>query len=490
MSSRFKVGTALATVGAAGIALGLGLSAELGLGGRAAAQSAGPVPPTTVTLPATPPTGPGVSFVRLAKEVGPAVVNINVKIGRATRGGGDGFNPFNPFNPFGGGPQGEGQGTGFLISPDGYILTNEHVVGEASSINVALSDGRELPGKVVGADARTDIALVKIEDKKAFPHVRLGDSDKVEIGEWVVAIGNPFGLDHSVTAGIVSAKGRRSIRPSGRRGLYDFIQTDASINPGNSGGPLINVNGEVIGINAAVNMAGQGIGFAIPINMAKTLLPQLKEHGKVSRSYLGVQLQDLSRDLAKSMGLSDTNGAIVARVVRGSPADKAGLKPGDVITSFDGKPVKSTDDVVWLASTTGAGKTVTVGVAGSGGDKRSVKITLAPMPEEEVASRGPLPPEGKGTQAAALGVAVTEVTPEIARELGLDQPQGVVVTSVDRRAAAAGALRRGDVIVSVNDRPVSTEKDFVAATSGTRDGATLRMLIVRDGVPMWLAFTV
>jgi serine protease Do len=487
MAHRFKIGTAFATIGAAGVALGLGLSAELGLGSHARAQSAGPVPPTTVNLPATPPTGPGVSFVRLAKEVGPAVVNINVKIGRSSRGSVDGFFPF---NPFGGGPQGEGQGTGFIISADGYVLTNEHVVGEASQINVALSDGRELPGKVVGADSRTDIALVKIDDKKPFPHVRLGDSDKVEIGEWVVAIGNPFGLDHSVTAGIVSAKGRRSIRPSGRRGLYDFIQTDASINPGNSGGPLINVNGEVIGINAAVNMAGQGIGFAIPINMAKTLLPQLKEHGKVARSYLGVKLQDLSRDLSKSMGLSDTNGAIIAEVVDGSPADKAGLKAGDVIRSFDGKPVKSTDDVVWLASTAGAGKTVTLNVAGANGQARNVKITLAPMPEDNrVASRDRLPAEGKGTAAAALGVEVTQVTPEIARELGLERATGVVVTTVDRRAAAAGALRRGDVVLSVNDRPVSTEKEFVDATGGTRAGQMVRMLVVREGMPMWLAFS-
>jgi S1-C subfamily serine protease len=188
---------------------------------------------------------------------------------------------------------------------------------------------------VIGTDSRTDIGLIKIEDKKPLPYVRLGDSDRVEVGEWVVAIGNPFGLDHTVTAGIVSAKGRRSIQPSGRRGLYDFIQTDASINPGNSGGPLINVQGEVIGINAAVNTAGQGIGFAIPVNMAKTLLPQLKEKGKVERSYLGVQLQDVTRDMARSMRLPDTNGAIVARVVAGSPAARAGLRPGDVVVSFE-----------------------------------------------------------------------------------------------------------------------------------------------------------
>jgi serine protease Do len=472
----------ISLVAAAGVALGLGLSAELGLGQRASAQ----VPPAQV-VPATPPSGPGVSFVRLAKEVGPAVVNIGVKIERARRGGLDELNPFNPFG--GGQPFGEGQGTGFIISPDGYILTNEHVVGEASQITVSLSDGRELPGKVIGSDARTDIALIKIDDRKPFAYVRLGDSDKVEIGEWVVAIGNPFGLDHTVTAGIVSAKGRRNIRPSGRRGLYDFIQTDASINPGNSGGPLLNVMGEVIGINAAVNMQGQGIGFAIPVNMAKTLLPMLKEHGKVSRSYLGVQLQDVNRELARSMALPDTNGTIVTRVVEGSPADRAGLKPGDVVLSFDGKPIKSTDDLVWLASTAGTGKTVTLGVSGTGG-KRNVKVTLAAMPEEEPrVARGRLP-EGSGKPVAThLGVELTRVTPEIARELELDRPAGLVVTEVDRGASAGNALRPGDVILSVNDRKMTDERDFAAATAGVKSGDTVRMLIVRQGVPMWLAFT-
>ena len=484
-SSIRRTALGASVIAAAGVALGLGISTGFDLPGRAAAQS-GPVPAQVV--PAQPPTGPNVSFVRLAKEVGPAVVNINVKIARTGRSGGTfGFNPFSPFD---GGMPAEGQGTGFIISADGYILTNDHVVGEASQITVALADGRELPGKVIGTDSRTDIGLIKIEDKKPLPYVRLGDSDRVEVGEWVVAIGNPFGLDHTVTAGIVSAKGRRSIQPSGRRGLYDFIQTDASINPGNSGGPLINVQGEVIGINAAVNTAGQGIGFAIPVNMAKTLLPQLKEKGKVERSYLGVQLQDVTRDMARSMRLPDTNGAIVARVVAGSPAARAGLRPGDVVVSFEGKPIKSTDDLVWLASTTGTGKTVTLGVTGQGGDKRNVKVTLEPMPEEgRVASRGSLPEEGKGATAAKLGVAVIPVTEEIARERGLDAPAGVVVTGVDRNAATAGILQRGDVILSVNDREVSNEREFLAATSNAQAGDSLRMLVFREGTPMWLAFT-
>jgi serine protease Do len=482
--SRARLGLVFTLVGIIGIALGFVLSAHIGLPGAAHAAPQQQVPAPQVA-PAVPPTGAGVSFVRLAKEVGPAVVSINVKITRQS-------SDFGGFDPFGGdGPQiGEGQGSGFIISPDGYVLTNDHVVGEASEIKVALSDGRELPGKVVGTDSRTDIALVKIEDKKPFAYVRLGDSDKVEIGEWVVAIGNPFGLDHTVTAGIVSAKGRRNIRPSGRRGLYDFIQTDASINPGNSGGPLINVTGEVIGINSAVNAAGQGIGFAIPINMAKTLVPMLKDHGKVDRSYLGIGLQDLTRELAKSYGMPDANGAIVNKIVPGSPADKAGFKPGDVITQFDGKPIKNADELVWLASTAGAGKSVNVTVTGRGGP-RTLRVTMGTMPEERQLTSGRRRlPSGSATPAAGkLGIEVTPVTPEIAQELGLEKVAGVAVTDVDRRGAAAGALQRGDVIVSVNDMAVNDDQAFGKALADASAGQTLRMMVVREGAPMWLAFT-
>jgi serine protease Do len=485
---RVRLGLLLGLVGLVGVVLGLVLSARLSLFGSAHAAPP-PVPPQQVT-PATPPTGSGVSFVRLAKEVGPAVVSINVKITRQSSESSGGF-PYDPFGQFGGPEIGEGQGSGFIIAPEGYVLTNDHVVGEASDIKVALADGRELPGKVVGSDSRTDIALVKIDSKQPLPYVRLGDSDKAEIGEWVIAIGNPFGLDHTVTAGIISAKGRHNIRPSGRRGLYDFIQTDASINPGNSGGPLINVNGEVIGINAAVNAAGQGISFAIPINMAKALVPQFKEHGKVERSYMGVGIQDLSRELAKSYGLSTPDGAIVNKVSPGSPAEKAGLKEGDVITQFNGKPVHSANDLAWLASTAGAGKSADVVVAGKGGT-RTVKVTLAAAPDEESASgeRGRLPKAGGGgKEVARLGLEVTKVTPDIAQELDLDKARGVAITRVDRKGVAAGVLQRGDVIVTVNDQPVNDDDSFNKAVGATSRGDTLRLLVVRQGQPMFLAFT-
>jgi serine protease Do len=459
------------TLLALGALSGILLSARFHLLGDASAA------PPPAAAGAAVPAGTPPSFVQLAKQAGPAVVNINVKIARPT-------SAFD-VDPFGGGMQyGEGLGTGFFISADGYILTNDHVVGQATAISVALADGREFAGRVVGTDPRTDIALIKVDDKKPFPYVKLGDSDKAEIGEWVVAIGNPFGLDHTVTAGIISAKGRRNVRPSGRRGLFDFIQTDASINPGNSGGPLLNLQGEVIGINAAVNAQGQGIGFAIPVNMAKTLLPMLRDHGKVQRSYLGVGVQDMTRELAKSLKLPEATGAVITKILPESPAAKAGLKVGDVVVSFEGKPVKDAEDLTWLTSTTPNGKTVSLGLSG----QRSVRVTLAEMPEESRLARGKRV-AGGGAAAASLGLDVDKVTPDIAPQLGLDQAQGVVVMSVAASSPAAGALVRGDVILSVNDRDVNDEETFAKLTARAGSGDSLRMLVIRQGVPMWLAFT-
>ena len=228
-------------------------------------------------------------------------------------------------------------------------------------------------GQVIGSDPQTDLALVKIDDSKALPTARLGDSDQLDIGEWVVAIGNPFGLEQTVTAGIVSAKGRRDVNPGGRRGYFDFIQTDASINPGNSGGPLINSGGEVVGINSAVNAQGQGIGFAIPINMAKTIMPLLKQYHRVPRSWIGVAIRPASP--------ADDGGALVAEVVPGSPADAAGVKAGEVIVEFDGKAIKRSTDLSWLVSIAGAGRTVPATVADQGGSRRTVNMTLAEKPE-------------------------------------------------------------------------------------------------------------
>jgi Do/DeqQ family serine protease len=389
---RTRLGLAFAAVALGGIVLGFAVSARLDFGGRVAlpnqgepgrrssnAQSAGlaptpladpdakpgppspTAPPPIAPLPAAPlapAQGPQAgSFSTLVKQVGPAVVHINVRKRMA-----------------------QGLGTGFIINSDGTVLTNEHVVGGADDIVVKMTDGRQLPAKLVGLDPKTDLAVIKIESPEPLPAVSLGDSDALEVGDWVIAIGSPLGLDHTVTAGIVSAKERRDINPGGRVSQYeDFIQTDASINPGNSGGPLINVRGEVIGINSAVSMQGQGIGFAIPINMAKTLLPQLQQSGRVERSWLGVSIGPVNDQIAKAYGLGTTSGAFVADVVPGGPADKAGLSRGEVILTFDGKDVSKSNELPWIASTAGVGKTVQVVVAGPSG-KRGVAVTLERLP--------------------------------------------------------------------------------------------------------------
>ena len=378
---RTKLGLAFGVVALAGVAMGFAVSARLNLSGspqalprppanRSAALTppdtpittappAVPVPSTALPPPApgTPAGTPGTSFAGLVKSAGPAVVHIQVIKQRA-----------------------QGLGTGFIVSNDGYILTNEHVVGEADQIAVRLSDQREFQAEVVGVDVKTDIALIKIKADGPLPAVPLGDSDALEVGDWVVAIGSPLGLDHTVTAGIVSAKERRRISPGGRASPYDdFIQTDASINPGNSGGPLLNTAGEVVGINSAVSTQGQGIGFAIPINMAKIILPQLKSTGQVERSWLGVSIAPVVPQAQSALGLTDGKGALVADVVPGGPADKAGLSRGEVILAFDGKLIDRSEDLPWLASTAGVGKRVNVLVASQSG-QRTVQVTLERLP--------------------------------------------------------------------------------------------------------------
>jgi serine protease Do len=478
--SRTRIGLAFAAFALGGVLLGVALSAHLRLSPEARAdqppaapQVTAPAPTPTVaaSAPAPKPTplpaaAGDVSFVNLVKSAGPAVVFIQVETGGGRR------------------RAGQGQGTGFLIDADGTILTNDHVVGQATRIRVGLADGREFEAKRIGTDPRTDIAVIKIEDAKPFPKVVLGDSDTVEVGEWVVAIGNPFGLDHTVTAGIISAKGRRDIRPGGRRdGYYDFIQTDASINPGNSGGPLLNTRGEVIGINTAINPYGQGLGFAIPINMAKTLLPLLTTHGRAPRSWLGVSIQDVTQELAQSLGLTETSGALIAQVVADSPAESAGLAPGDVVVSFEGKKVARSDDLRWLASTAGIGKTVRLGVLGQKGKARDVTVTLGEMPDEaRLAARG------GAARSSRLGLEVASVDDALARRLGLDEATGAVITDVSPDSPVAGVLAEGDVVVRVGAEDVRDAGDFVKLSEGLRKNAPVRLLIIRRGAPMWLAF--
>jgi serine protease Do len=420
------------------------------------------------------------SFIKLARTLGPAIVNI---VAIQTGDIGDERPGSGGEKPHG---NGRGQGTGFIIQKSGYILTNAHVIEGADDIRVRLSDERELSARLIGRDERTDIALLKVEAGADLPVTPLGNSDDVQIGEWVMAVGNPFGLDHTVTAGIISAKGRRDVRPGGSQtGYYDFIQTDASINPGNSGGPLINTRGEVIGINTAMNAQAQGIGFAIPINMAKVIAPMLRSFGKAPRSWMGVYPQSVTINLMKAFGLRERRGALVSDVVTDSPAARAGLATGDVILEFDGHSIKRADDLMWLVATTVSGKHVPMTVIHKGVTSKK-EVTLQAAPEEPSA---PSPPKMPPGHKSPLGMTVSEISPGIARELGNPQLRGVVVMSVEPDSPAVeSGLERGDIIVRVGDITVASLDDYAKAVRAIAHGDMLRLLVRREGKNTWFAF--
>jgi serine protease Do len=345
----------------------------------------------------------------------------------------------------------KGLGSGVIITKDGYILTNNHVVEDADEIQVKLSDKEKYTGKVVGRDANTDLALVKIEPPRDLPAAVLGDSDRLRVGDWVIAIGSPFGLEHTVTTGIVSAKGR----VIGSGPYDDFIQTDASINPGNSGGPLFNLRGEVVGINTAIVSSGQGIGFAIPVNMAKEELPQLREKGKVTRGWLGVQIQAWEPGLAQKFGLKEERGALVGRVMEGEPAEKAGIQKGDVILEVEGHAVKDTRDLLNTIARLQPGQTAKVLVFRDGKEK-TLTVNLGERPADaEVAGQ---PPPSKEDR---LGLTVQDIPAEMAEQLGLEKPEGVLVSSVKPGSPAAKAgLQRGDLIHEMEHQPVRNAQDY------------------------------
>ena len=431
-------------------------------------------------------------FVALAKRMKPVVVNISTTQVSESRGQQEFGSPFgddDPFNDFWrrffggpmprGGPQRQRSlGSGFIIDADGSILTNNHVVENAQKIVVKLSDDQEYEAKVVGRDAKTDIAIIKINAKAALTAASLGDSDHLDVGEWVVAIGNPFGLDSTVTSGIVSAKGRHI-----GQGPYDnFIQTDASINPGNSGGPLINLRGEVIGINTAIfsrTGGNMGIGFAIPINLAKELLPQLRGKGKVTRGYLGVLIQKVTPEIAESLGMDRGYGALVANVSKDGPADKAGVKVGDVIVEFDGKEVKDSGDLPIIVARTAVDKKIRMKVLR---DKKELTLNVAvgELKDEEVVASVP--------EKGELGMTVQKLTPQLAENLGLDKTDGVVVTAVEPGSAADEAgVRRGDVIVEVDRKPVRGVEEYRNAIAGSRKGRGVLFLVRRGESTLFLA---
>ena len=422
------------------------------------------------------------SFADLAKKVGPAVVNIstehNVKSSefqfRGPMGKNDQFEDF--FKKFFGDQvpreyKQRGLGSGFIISKDGLVITNNHVVDKADVIKVKLSNGEDHDAEVVGRDPKTDIALIKIKGGGPFPFLPLGDSDKIQVGDWVLAVGNPFGLESTVTAGIISAK-QRNI---GAGPYDDFLQTDAPINPGNSGGPLVDLEGEVIGINTAIVASGQGIGFAIPSNMASNIIAQLRDSGKVVRGWLGVMIQRITPELEKSFNLKDDQGALVADVPEDSPAAKAGVKRGDVIVEFNGKAIKEWSDLPGMVANTKVGETVPVKVLRDGKEK-VVEVKIGELKEEMAAATGE-----ERQEEAKLGMTVEEITPDVASRLGIEKEEGVIVTRVEENSPAAEAgLRPGDIIKEIQREPVKDMASYNNLISKLEKGNAL-ILIKRGG---------
>jgi serine protease Do len=425
-------------------------------------------------------------FVELAKKNKPTVVNISTtkvitpKAQPGTPFGGGGKTPFDDFfehffNQAPARPQtARSLGSGFIISDDGYILTNYHVIAGADEIKVKLSDSREFKAVLKGGDEKLDLALLKIDAKDHLPVALLGDSDALEVGEWVMAIGNPFGLGQTVTAGIVSAKGR----VVGSGPYDDFIQTDASINPGNSGGPLFNANGEVIGINTAIVAGAQGIGFAIPVNMAKEILPQLKEKGKVTRGWFGVVVQPITPELAQSFGLSERKGVLVSQVIKDSPADKAGLKSGDIIIEFAGKPIHEMQELPRMAANMPVGKKAVVRIIRNGRiEEKTVLI-------EQMKEGG----EESTVVQSKLGFIATELTVDLAGKLGIKETKGVIVVEVKPGSPAEEAgMAPGDIIAQIDDTPIATMADFKKTAESRKTGSILRFLLRRGDSSLYVA---
>jgi serine protease Do len=473
----------------------LGLAFEVGVMDR---QSSGArdTPFWSETPPARVPLVQVPNFADMAEHLKPSVVNMSttqvVKGQRRTMPRLPFPSPFGERDPFeefferffgGDNPQrefrGRSLGSGFIINREGYIVTNNHVVENASDIKVSLSDKEEYTAKVIGRDPKTDVALIKIDAKKDLPAVALGDSSKLRVGESVMAIGNPFGFGHTVTTGIVSAKGRII----GAGPYDDFIQTDASINPGNSGGPLFNMNGEVVGINTAIIASGQGIGFAIPINVAKELLVQLRDKGRVVRGWLGVQVQGITPELAKSFGLERERGALVADVMADTPAEKAGIERGDIIVEFNGRKIEEMNDLPRVVASVPPNTDVPVKILRKGQEKvMQVKVAELKDKEERVAA------SGGGTLEESLGLTVQELTPEIARSLRVNESKGLVVTNVEEGSPADDAgLRRGDVIVEINQKKVDTLRDYRAALGRVGGADSLLLLVRRGGNVLYVA---
>jgi Do/DeqQ family serine protease len=423
------------------------------------------------------------AFTNVVKAVNPVVVNISTVSKKKL------VQPFFEFSPFfddffGGGqmkPQYRREkslGSGFIINSDGYIITNDHVVRDAESIQVKLSNDNKYNGRVVGSDPKTDIAVIKINAGQPLPAAVLGNSDNLQVGQWAIAIGNPFGLDRTVTVGVISATGRANM---GIETYEDFIQTDASINPGNSGGPLLNVYGEVIGINTAIVSAGQGIGFAIPVNMAKQVAAQLIKKGAVTRGWLGVSIQPVTEDIAKSFGLSRPQGALISEIMAGGPAEKAGMKQGDIIMRFAGKEVRDARQLQLVVADTRVGEKVEVEIFREG---RAQKLFVTIGNTENASSYRPRSAE---PETAWFGLTVEELP----ADMRLSGGKGVMVTAVDPESTAAeSGIQRSDIIISVNQKKVAGLADYSRAMKEADLKGSAVLLVKRGDANIYFALRI
>jgi serine protease Do len=485
---RFRLTTLVAVaLGAAALGMvltgGLGITPE-GTAQPAAEQAAAPASPA-------PPAGYP-DFAALAERVMPSVISV-ITTDTVSRSEMRQYHrDIDPFDFFFGPNQNpdrmrppvrRGAGSGFFIAEDGLAITNNHVVEGADKIEVRLASDElvKLSAKVVGRDPATDLAIIKVEGKVPFSPLKLGDSEALRVGEWVMAVGNPLNMPHTVTAGVVSAKGRQLGLSPETTSFENFIQTDAAINLGNSGGPLVNLRGEVVGINTAINAAGQNIGFAVPVNTLKAVLPQLKEKGKVVRGYLGVNIQNVTEDIQEAFSLTSREGAFVQSVEEGGPADKAGVKKGDTIVAVDGKPIKETRALIDAVSAMPPERKVAIDVLRDG-KRRSLTVTLGERPStdrQETTGEG-----GAATPADQLGFEVQDLTPRLRRSFELPGDiEGIVVTDVEAGSVAEEAgLRAGDVVTEVNGRDIASVKEFDQATAGLRKGAVLRLYVYRAQV--------
>lgn len=424
------------------------------------------------------------NFSQLAEDISPAVVNIRTV--KTIKGGGYVFRHFprpfgdnDPFKDFFEKFFGEEHqkdykqrslGSGFIIDKEGYIVTNNHVIEDADEIQVKLKNGEAYDAEIKGRDPNTDLALIKIKSPDNLPLVQLGDSEALQVGEWVVAIGSPFGLEHTVTAGIVSAKGR----VIGSGPYDDFIQTDASINPGNSGGPLINMKGEVVGINTAIIASGQGIGFAVPINLAKGIFKQLREHGEVTRGWLGVAIQDITSELAEYYSIEAKEGVLVTEVFEGDPADEAGMQPKDIILEVNDKKIETTRDLTRIIANIGVGEWAEIKVLRDGAQK-TFKVKIAKREDAKITSKS----SQKGDEDE-LGIHVSKITPELTRRFGIKESDGVIVTDIEAgsKGEKAGVII-GDIIKEINHETVKTVDDYSKAVRKVKKGESVHMFIRR-----------